>query len=86
LQLVDLQEPVEDHMGFVYERNAIVEAFQHAARTENSAFIECPVPGASHTIFLHQLKPANRRRLQRLARARQQQAGTQAPRGVVLDA
>jgi hypothetical protein len=86
IQLVDLDEPMEDHLGFVYEKKAVMEAFQHAFRTEYSQFIECPVPGVNHTIFMNQLKPVNKRRLQRLARVRQQQAGTQAPRGVVLDA
>lgn len=89
-QLADLDEPLEDQEGFIYEGVAIRGALQHTMREDGFNWIECPLPGVSHRIMLHNLKPANKRRLQRMAklkRQQQQQAGTQAGHGrVVLDA
>ncbi|WIA36485.1 hypothetical protein OEZ86_007785 [Tetradesmus obliquus] len=85
--LIDLQEPVEDHKGFVYEAAAIKDNIRR-----NHGRIECPVAGASHWIQLSDLKPC--RRVLRMQKHRQrhpgagQQTQTQAPRaagGRVLD-
>lgn len=77
-------------MGFIYERAAIVNALKQAQR-DHCNWVECPLPGVSHAIMAHHLKPVNKRRLQMLAKVRgkqQQQrkrdAGAQANR-VVLD-
>ena len=90
LQLADLDEPLEDQQGFIYEGAAIRNAL-HQAMQDRCNWIECPLPGVSHKIMMHHLKPANKRRLQRMAKLKQQQqqqqAGTQAGHGrVVLDA
>jgi hypothetical protein len=88
LQLIDLDEPVEDQKGFVYEGAAIKENVRRYGR------IECPVAGASHYIGLSDLKPC--RRVLRMQKHRQrhgpgagqQQQQTQEPRaagGRVLD-
>jgi hypothetical protein len=84
VQVSELDEPVEDQQGFVYEAAAIRAALAAAAR-DRMNWIECPCPGVSHRIMLHNLKPANRRRLQRLARARAAAAAKNAPGAIVLD-
>lgn len=81
--MADLDDPVEDQLGFVYEGAAIRDALKLAAR-DHMNWIECPLPAVSHRIMLYHLKPANKRRLQRLARARQQQQQTQAGGGRVV--
>lgn len=89
LQLADLRDPVEDQAGFIYEREAIVKALQRAQHDDRFNWIECPVPGVSHKIMMHHLKSVNKKRLQLMARVRQQQqqreGGTQAANRVVLD-
>lgn len=87
LQLADLDDPLEDQKGFIYEGAAIREALRKAAQVDRFNWIECPLPGVSHKIMQHHLKPANKRRLQRMAKLKQQQQqGTQAGHGrVVLD-
>lgn len=86
--MAELDEPVQDQAGFVYEKAAIVGALRQAAQ-ERMNWVECPLPGVSHKIMLHNLQPANRKRLARLKRARdahQAEAGRQAGAGrVVLD-
>jgi len=87
LQLADLDDPLEDQEGFIYEGAAIREALRKAT-LDRCNWIECPLPGVSHKIMQHHLKPANKRRLQRMAKLKQQQQqqGTQAGHGrVVLD-
>lgn len=92
-QLAELDEPLQDQMGFIYEGAAIRGAIRQEQRNGYN-WVECPMPGASHQIFLQNLKPVNKRRLQRLAKQKQaqqkqQQQGTQAGAHhgrVVLDA
>jgi hypothetical protein len=87
LQLIDLDDPVEDQKGFVYEGAAI-----RADITRNRGRIECPMAGASHWVTAADLKPC--RRILRMQKHRQRHPGagqeqqTQAPRaagGRVLD-
>jgi hypothetical protein len=87
VQLIDLDDPVEDQKGFVYEGAAI-----RADITRNRGRIECPMAGASHWVTAADLKPC--KRILRLQKHRQrhpgagQQQQTQAPRaagGRVLD-
>jgi hypothetical protein len=89
LQLAELQNPVEDQVGFIYERSAIEAAIKAEARNGYN-WVECPLPAVKHAIMLHHLKPVNKRRLQLLAKLRQKQQqreqGTQAANRVVLDA
>lgn len=89
LQVAELSNPVEDQMGFIYERAAILNALKQARR-DRCNWVECPLPGVSHSIMEHHLKPVNKRRLQMLAKVRgkqqqqQRDAGAQGNR-VVLD-
>lgn len=89
VQLIDLQEPVEDDKGFVYEG----EAIRHTLR-RSDGWMECPVAGASHRVQLNTLKPC--RRILRMQKQRKRQGahggqtqhgghGTQTQRGRVLD-
>ncbi len=52
--VMDLQEPVEDKMTFVYERWAIEEMLNK----KGGGPIHCPVAGTTHTVCLTDLKPA----------------------------
>eukprot|EP00882_Tetradesmus_deserticola_P014440 GHRQ01015356.1.p4 GENE.GHRQ01015356.1~~GHRQ01015356.1.p4 ORF type:complete len:146 (+),score=59.33 GHRQ01015356.1:1157-1594(+) len=78
--LIDLEEPVEDHKGFVYEAAAITDNIKRSG----IGHIECPVAGASHWIRLTDLKEC--RRVKRMQKHRQrypgagQQQQMQAPR------
>lgn len=84
VQLVDLESPVEDDKGFVYEGSAI-----RTAITRGGGVIECPVAGASHMVRLTNIKPSRRvLRLQKQKRRQGTQAGQGQPtqqQGTVLD-
>jgi hypothetical protein len=84
LQVADLDDPVEDEKGFIYERKAIEAALKKALRDDRMNWIECPLPAVSHPVMLHQLKPVNKRRLQLQAQRSKQTQPER--RGVVLDA
>jgi hypothetical protein len=88
LQVAELADPVEDQMGFIYEKSAILNALKQAQR-DRCNWVECPLPGVEHKIMAHHLKPVSKRRLQMLAKVRgkqqqQRDAGAQGNR-VVLD-
>lgn len=83
VQVTELDDPVEDQKGFIYERSAIVAALQQAQRNDRMNWVECPLPGVNHAVMLHHLKPVNKRRLQMQAQRRPTQPER---RGVVLDA
>lgn len=51
-RIEDLDDPVEDNRGFVYERAAIV---QYIGRAKSK---ECPVAGTQHTVTVAELKPS----------------------------
>lgn len=76
-QVLELEQPVEDRAGFVYDKAAITRALQ-----ANGGAIVCPVAGASHTVRMADLRPCKRierakkaARLQNLRNMVQQQAG-----------
>lgn len=86
--VAELADPVEDQMGFIYEKSAILNALKQAQR-DRCNWVECPLPGVNHAIMAHHLKPVSKRRLQMLAKVRgkqqqQRDAGTHGNR-VVLD-
>lgn len=83
VQIAELDNPVEDQKGFIYERSAIVAAINQAQQADHCNWVECPLPGVSHAVMLHHLKPVNKRRLQMQAQRRPTQPDR---RGVVLDA
>ena len=53
VQLVDLEDPVEDQLGFVYEGDAIRKA---VARARDR--LTCPIPGTNHRVSSSDLKSA----------------------------
>lgn len=84
-QVLELEQPVEDRAGFVYDKAAITRALQ-----ANGGAIVCPVAGASHTVRMADLRPCRRierakkaARLQNLRNMVQQQA---APAAAAADA
>ncbi len=83
MQVAELDEPVEDQKGFIYEKKAIIQALQQAQRNDRFNWVECPLPGVNHAVMLEHLKPVNKRRLQLLAQRRRALPG---PEGVVLEA
>lgn len=83
--LMDIEEPVQDAKGFVYEKTAIVQYIRRAPGP--SAYIECPVYGANHKLAENDLKPAKRiikaqRKHKRNPAGRSQ---TQHPDSVMID-
>lgn len=82
-QLLDLQEPVEDQKGVVYEG----EAVRAALRASRMGWLEAPVAGSHHRITLASLKPCRRVLRMQKQRARRGGAATQPTQrsGRVLD-
>lgn len=72
-QLIELDEPVEDQMGFVYEGAAI----RADINGQHNKQLQCPVAGASHVLTLQSLKPCRRILRQQKARQKQHGAGQQ---------
>jgi hypothetical protein len=70
-QIYNLDHPVRDQLGYVYERSAILMMIGNAAR------VPCPVLGTMHTVSVADLKDATeirlKKRLQRLKRNTQAQ-------------
>jgi hypothetical protein len=52
--LLDLDDPVVDKVGFVYERAAILSMLRNARHSS----MKCPVAGTVHTIDEKELRPA----------------------------
>lgn len=52
--IADIEEPVQDQKGYVYERRAI----EQYIRSKRGAPVPCPQSGTSHALTLADLKPA----------------------------
>jgi hypothetical protein len=93
LQLLELEDPVEDQMGFVYEKSAIVDAIRKANNPRSRNKLTSPIAGTNHLIGMEDLKPSKAiKREQKKARLAAAGGGGAAGRGrgrddeVVLDA
>ncbi|KIZ00968.1 hypothetical protein MNEG_6995 [Monoraphidium neglectum] len=79
--IYDLEDPVEDQVGYVYERSAIE---QHI-RIHAHGCCDAPFPGVSHRITIAGLKKStkvlNQQRRRRLGLGAQQRRGGQGGRG-----
>lgn len=72
-ELLDLDDPVVDNVGFVYERAAILSML----RNTRTSSMKCPVAGTIHTITEKELRPATavlmeKRRVARSGKRRSQ--------------
>lgn len=71
--LLDLDDPVMDDVGFVYERTAILSMLRNGRHSS----MKCPVAGTVHTISEKELRPATavlmeKRRVARFGKRRTQ--------------
>ena len=73
LQVLELDEPVEDRRGFVYEKADIERYIQQHERRQGGP-CPCPVSGTSHSVALADLRVA-RAVLRAKQRAQRQGAG-----------
>ena len=78
MSLKDIQDPVEDDKGYVYERQPMEQYItQHTRRIRETA-VDCPQSGTTHKVSLASLKPAmkllRQRKVAELARKRQRDA------------
>ena len=53
LQLIDLEEPVQDAKGFVYEKKPLVDYLRQAKGRRKS-----PIAETNHIVTVNELKPA----------------------------
>lgn len=67
VDILNLREPVEDSVGYVYEQEAIKELIYKKGRKGKTS-IPCPEAGTQHTVSLSDLRPA-RKVLEAKARA-----------------
>jgi len=73
---MDLQEPVQDKLGFVYEKSAIVEYINKRSQG-NRRPCPCPVAGTSHTVTVAELRVCAGVVAEKKKAARGQGQGTQ---------
>ena len=73
---MELEEPVVDARGFVYEKAAAVQYVQTVARTRPGRGVPCPQAGTSHTLRVEDLRPAEKVLAAR--RRAERRGGTQA--------
>ena len=77
-KLVDIDEPVEDEKGYVYERAAIEDYIRRNGKPEGRGgagekVMSCPVAGTSHQVAVSKLKPS--REVEKLKRLKAGQVG-----------
>jgi hypothetical protein len=58
VQLLDLEEPVVDAIGFVYEKAAVEHYLRGKGVTQPHQRAPCPMAGTSQTISLGELRSA----------------------------
>jgi len=83
LQIMELEDPVEDERGYVYEKAAV----QDYIRQKPPGHCQCPVSGTVHLITIEGLRPARvLKQAQRRARQGKQRPDQNRRRsGDVLD-
>ena len=74
-QILELESPVEDQQGYVYEQAAILEYIRReeakpAPRGHTVHPCACPVAGTTHVLTAHGMRPARavKREMERRAR------------------
>ena len=77
-KLVDIDEPVADEKGYVYERAAIEDYIRRNGKPEGRGgagekVMSCPVAGTSHQVAVSKLKPS--REVEKLKRLKARQVG-----------
>ena len=87
-QIMELEEPVEDERGYVYEKAAILDHIRQQERRSPGQCV-CPVSGTTHIITAAGLRPARAvkqaQRRRRLGRQPQQAGQSRRRSGDVLD-
>lgn len=79
--ILELEDPVVDHMNFVYDKAVILQMIG------KKSSIKCPVAGTMHDVTAAELKPANKviAEKKKLARLGGKNARKQTNEGVVLE-
>lgn len=57
VQVEELEDPVEDKHGYIYERSAIVDMITR----QRGGAVKCPIMGTSHFVSVGELKAAKRK-------------------------
>ena len=84
VEITELEEPVKDKMGYIYEKKAILKYLQGGRYNTGNGVRRCPVGGTQHTLCAQDLQLAMMqiRAYKRRARLTQSQAQNE---GDVLD-